>query len=85
MFIFYTYILQQFLSLFIKMCILSYVCFTEATFEPITLLLIFYPFVMNWPLQEQVHFHDKRNIKLSSHKSTFKKPIGPITELRWEP
>ena len=78
MFIFYTYILQQFLSLFIKMCILSYVCFTEATFEPITLLLICYPFVMNWPLQEQVHFHDKRKCNFPLINQLLRSPLDPL-------
>ena len=36
--------------------ILRHVHFTEASFEPIIFLLIFYPFVLNWPLQKQVDF-----------------------------
>ena len=36
--------------------ILRHVRFTEASFKPITFLPIFHPFVLNWPLQEQVYF-----------------------------
>ena len=46
-------------------------CSSIISFEPINFLPIFHPFVLNWPLKEQVHFgssylqmvnHDKRNM-----------------------
>ena len=36
--------------------ILRHFRFMEASFEPVTSLPMFHPFVLNWPLQEQVHF-----------------------------
>ena len=65
--------------------ILRHVCFAEASFEPITFFPIFHPFVLNWPLQEQVDFrswylqrfnHDKGN-NFPFINKLFRSPLEP--------
>ena len=55
--------------------------FHRSFFEPVTFLTIFHPFVLNWPLQEQVHFRSWYLQRVNYDKRNF----GPITETGWEP
>ena len=59
----------------VVLSILRHARFTEASFEPITFLPIFLPFLLNWPLQGEVYFRSWYLERFNHDKKTCSFPL----------